>query len=215
MNDKEKKSGNYITTAWLVIMLALLYGGALAAVQMQLGPRIAENKRNETYDQIPELVPGAVKESVEELFVTDDTGRERRVYKAMDATGTVQGWVVPAAGQGFADKIEILVGLDAQLSTITGLFVLSQKETPGLGDYIREDFFCDRFVDKSTGTELEVVTREAANPHEIEALTGATISSESVTDIVTKTIKRLREPILQIETTAPPAGQPKLPPAED
>ena len=42
-------------------------------------------------------------------------GREVRVYHAHDAGVNLVGWVVPAAGQGFADKIEILVGLSNPL----------------------------------------------------------------------------------------------------
>jgi electron transport complex protein RnfG len=162
---------------------------------MGLGGRIADNKRKETYDQIPQLVPGAAKDQTEELVLADKTGREVRVYKALDADGNLKGWVLPAAGQGFADRIELLVGVDAEASTITGLFVLSQKETPGLGDYITEKDFRSLFVNKSTSVPLAVVTGDVSEPNEIEALSGATISSESVADIVNKVIENAREAI--------------------
>ena len=55
--------------AWLVILLALLYGGALAGVQTRLSPKIAENKKNETYSVIPALVRDTDKTKTVELVV--------------------------------------------------------------------------------------------------------------------------------------------------
>jgi electron transport complex protein RnfG len=197
MNETGKRQGNFLAQGWLVILLAILYGGALAGVQIGLGPRIRENKRNETYDQIPRLVEGAVKERTEEIIVVDKAGRPTRVYRAINRDGTLCGWVLPAAGQGFADRIELLVGLDARMSVLTGLFVLDQKETPGLGDYITGRDFRERFLGKSTAQPLVVVVGDAETDDQIQALTGATISSQSVADIVNGAIKNLKEPVLQ------------------
>jgi len=197
MNETGKRKGNFIAQGWLVILLALLYGGALAGVQIGLGPRIRENKRNETYEQIPRLVEGAVKERTEEIAVVDKTGRSTRVYRASNGEGTLCGWVLPAAGPGFADRIELLVGLNAPMTVITGLFVLDQKETPGLGDYITGGDFRDLFRGKSTAKPLVVVVGDAEAGDQIKALTGATISSQSVADIVNEAIRNLKEPVLQ------------------
>lgn len=202
MNQQAKPSGNYVTTAWLVIALAVAYGAALAGVQMKLGPRIAENKLNETYEQIPTLVEFADEMASrktnqdEPLIVTSVDGKETRVYRAVDRDGRLAGWVIPAVGHGFADRIEVLLGLDADLNRITGLFVLDQKETPGLGDYITGDEFRGRFVGKSTDTPLAVVAGDPEHLDEIEALTGATISSQSIADIVNQAVANLRGPIL-------------------
>jgi electron transport complex protein RnfG len=190
-----KKLGD-LREAWLVIVLALAYGGALAGVQTALAPRINDNKRQETYDVIPLLVPGADKEQTVEIRVEAD-GKSERVYKISDADGRHCGWVVPAVGQGFADRIEILIGLNADLSTITGLYVLDQKETPGLGDYISLPDFYERFRDKPTAEPLAAVKSDPAAPNEVLALTGATVSSWSVCTIVNDAIARLREPISQ------------------
>jgi electron transport complex protein RnfG len=181
--------------AWLVIVLAFAYGGALAGVQTALAPRIDENKRQETYEVIPLLVPGADQERTEAMLVEAGDGKAERVYKVMDAEGRHSGWVLPASGQGFADRIELLIGLNADLSTITGLYVLNQKETPGLGDYITLPEFRERFRDKPAGEPLAAVKADPQSPNEVLALTGATVSSWSVCTIVNDTIARLREPI--------------------
>ena len=196
MGQESKRQG-YVRQAWLVILLAVLYGGGLAGIQRALSSKIAENKRDETYSVIPELVNGADAASTVELMVTGQDGQEARVYQIMDAAGGHLGWVLAAGGQGFAGRIELLIGLDAELSTITGLYVLDQKETPGLGDYITLESFRSRFQGKPTDTPFVVVQSDPTADNEVRALTGATISSASVSGIVNAAMANLKEPLQQ------------------
>ena len=62
-----------------------------------------------------------------------------------------------AGGQGYADKIELLVGIDALTENITGLFILDQKETPGLGNKISDTGWRSQFLDKPATSPLVVV----------------------------------------------------------
>jgi electron transport complex protein RnfG len=118
---------------------------------------------------------------------------------------------VPASGQGFADRIELLVGLNTDLSTITGLYVLNQKETPGLGNLITSDeLFLNQFAGKSTEEPLVAVkTDPVAGSNQIRALTGATISSESVADIVNDAMDNLKGPIRRLAEAAPQNAGPE------
>lgn len=176
---------SYIGQAWLVVVLALAFGAALAAVQGTLQPRIEQNKLADTLGQIPALVPGAV--SGEAQTLGDQT-----VYRALDEGGHAMGWVLPAAGQGFADRIELLIGLNEDASRITGLYVLDQKETPGLGNKITEAAFCAKFRGRAAGTPLVLTKVAPAADREIEGITGATISSESVVGIVNAAVAKFR-----------------------
>ena len=194
------KNRNYIGQAWLVILLALLYGGALAGVQTTLGPKIEENKKNETYDVIPRLVEGADKTQTVEVEVVGADGKPSRVYRAKAADGADKGWVLRGVGLGFADRIELLIGLDDEATTITGIYVLDQKETPGLGNFITGDDFQQQFADKQADRPIVVVKADpAAGSSEIRALSGATISSESVAAIVNATVENLKGPIADWE----------------
>lgn len=176
---------NYLVDAWLVIVLSLAFGAGLAGVQAALKPRIEANKLNDTLAQIPRLVPGAEKGER-----TEAGGAV--VYRALDAAGQPVGWVVPARGQGFADIIEMLIGVDRELRRVTGLYVLDQKETPGLGDFITTENWRGQFKGKSLAQPLVVVKRKAEADGEIEAITGATISSDSVTGILNAALARFR-----------------------
>ena len=177
--------GNLLGQAWLVLCLSLAFGAALAGIEIGLGPRIVENKRNETFSQIPSLVPGAAREASTEAVIDGIP-----VFEARAEDGSQVGWVVPAGGQGFADRIEVLVGLDLAGERITGIYVLDQKETPGLGDFITdEDRFRHWYRDQPTDTPLEVIkTEPQPGTGKIMVLTGATISSDAVTDIVNRRV---------------------------
>lgn len=191
------KNSNLVQ-AWLVLLLALCFGSALAAVQVNLSGIIAANKLNETLDRAPELVPaaGAAAESKDASAAVDvapgsitvKSGGKSVSYPLyrVSRNGTLAGWVLKAGGQGYADKIELLLGLDSSQETITGLFILEQKETPGLGNKIITPEWRGQFIDKKTEPPLLVVKGKTANG--IDAITGATISSRAVTAIVNRTI---------------------------
>ncbi len=190
--------------AWLVLLLALVFGAVLAAVQTNLSRIIAANKMNETLDNVPALVWGAgatgrmaepgraVAITAGTLDVTVDS--KLKVIPVFQVTldGALAGWVVKAGGQGYADKIELLLGLDPALDTITGLFVLEQKETPGLGNKITEAGWRRQFSGQKTHSPLVVQKGRIAASGGIDAIAGATISSRSVTHIVNQAVSAAR-----------------------
>ena len=195
---KKPAKDNHLAQAWTVLLLAAIFGTALAAVQVNLSGVIAANKLNETLARVPELIwgPAAAPEASQDpsVDITPGTlaverGGKKTFYRLYRVVRDEQpaGWVVKAQGQGYADKIELLLGLDPAASAITGLFVLEQKETPGLGNKITFPAWRNQFNGKPTDTPLVVVKGTDTTPQGIDAITGATISSRSVTDIVNRT----------------------------
>jgi electron transport complex protein RnfG len=184
-------TGNVIAQAWLVLVLAVAFGSGLAGLQYAVGPRIAENKLNETLSQVPSLVPGAVNGAPDDQVLSG-----RRVFRALDGEGKLVGWVVPGNGQGFGDKIELIIGLNAAATELTGIFVLDQKETPALGDRITTSEFQSRFVGMSTDRTLDA-QQAPTDPATgvIQALSGATISSDAVCSIINRTLKVVQAPL--------------------
>lgn len=211
---------SYLGQAWLVLVLALVFGGTLAGVHVGLQGRIEANQRAETLSRIPELILGTQVDREQEVVLIEDSLQvgmsdgttatmqvaERQIagHQSFEVTAkddTVRlGWVVRGSGQGYAALIDILVGLDPEAETVTGLYVLSQKETPALGDAITGEPFRDRFVGAPASRAVEVTKTEdaaAADPSKILALTAATISSQSVCDIVNRTVAAVRTEIRQ------------------
>lgn len=182
----------YLKQAWLVLVLAVLFAAVLGGVQIALGAKVSENQRNETYDQIPLLVPGARKDKTIEQTVDQMQG-----YSAFDSAGEQIGWVVRAGAQGYADRIELLIGLDVACQKITGLYVLEQKETPGLGNHITDTHWREQFTGQSAARPLGITRQSPVGEGEILAITGATISSRTVCEIVNETVRRFRRAIAE------------------
>jgi len=203
----DRLRNNYIVQAWLVLILALCFGASLSGIQLTLAPRIEANKVNETLQKVPELVMGAKKAAafaktggkleIKSMIVpVEDKGMKKsyNVFSAADNKKPV-GWVIKAKGSGYADKIELLMGLSPGTDRITGLFIIDQKETPGLGNKIVDLDWRTQFIKKSTDKSLRVVKTGAKAPDEIDAITGATISSRSVCNIINKAVKDLKGPL--------------------
>lgn len=178
-------SNGYLREAWLVLTLSFFFGATLAAVQIVLNPRIEENKLRDTLGQIPALVPGAVGG---EMRIVG----EQRIYEACDAEGATVGWVIQAAGQGFADRVELLIGVDRNAQRVTGLYILDQRETPGLGNKVTEEAWREQFRNRSADRPFRVVKTKPSSEEEIQGVTGATISSESVVGIVNAAVAQFR-----------------------
>ena len=101
------------------------------------------------------------------------------VVKAKDDSGTV-GWCVSVSSKGYGGMVGFVVGITKD-GTVKAINILSHSETPGLGAKSTEPEFYGQFADKSS-LPLKVVKGAASNPDEIAAISGATITSNAVTD---------------------------------
>lgn len=203
LSTLERLRQNNILQAWLVLTLAICFGAALAGIHVWLSPRIEQNKINETLEKVPELVLGAKRaekmaeagKSLKILPRDIQVAKNKRVtfykvYQARHPGGNLAGWVIKSKGQGYADKIELLLGLSPAAKKITGLYILEQKETPGLGNKIVTEKWRSQFIGKPAKA-LSVTKEGAETPTEVDAITGATISSRSVTQIINTALRDL------------------------
>ena len=90
------------------------------------------------------------------------------------------GYSFVTIGKGYGGNIRILVSLESDFN-IKDISIVAQTETPGLGDRILSPEFTDMFV----GLEADEVALRS-NGGEIDAITGATISSRAVAEAVRK-----------------------------
>ena len=191
---------SFLAQAWLVLVLAVSFGSALAFVQSSLSDIIAANKLNETLTQVPELVWGAnapqyTADTRMPIQIVPGTVSVKKAQKTayysvfrVSRGDVISGWVVKARGQGYADNIEVLIGVDPDVETITGLFILEQKETPGLGNKITFPAWREQFAGRKTAKPFVVVKGKSTASNTIDTVTGATISSRSVAGIVNQTV---------------------------
>lgn len=100
--------------------------------------------------------------------------------------GQQVGYAIRVISKGYADPIEIMVGISNE-GVVEGIKILASAETPGLGDNASDPSFTDRF--KGKDTMLTVSTGPSVGDDEIAAITGATVTSVAVTDGVNKAIE--------------------------
>jgi len=95
-------------------------------------------------------------------------------------------------GPGLWSQIEILLSIYPNYKKLYGLRIINQNETPGLGARIVEDTFLNQFTNRSIQPSLKVV-KFASKPNEVDAVTGATITSEALEVIINNGIKRVEQ----------------------
>lgn len=103
------------------------------------------------------------------------------------------GYVFQTSAPGLWGTVTAVVGLDSDLKKMTGIYFTRQNETPGLGARIDESWFRDQFSGKegpikSMAPELKDKNKSGDIPKDqFQAITGATITSTAVKNIVNKT----------------------------
>jgi Na+-transporting NADH:ubiquinone oxidoreductase subunit C len=93
------------------------------------------------------------------------------------------------SGSGLWSVIELLLFINEETKTVTKLEVLSQAETPGLGARIEEAAFLEQFKDLDYSATVRVVAERKGEPGEVDAISGATKTSQSVQSIINKGIE--------------------------
>ena len=106
-----------------------------------------------------------------------------------DAEQNFIGYAIPGAGPGFQDTIKLLYGYRPESKKVVGMEVLESRETPGLGDKIYKDLaFVGAFADLPIEPIIEVVKKgRKVSDNQVDAITGATISSRAVVKIINDT----------------------------
>ncbi|MCR1935195.1 RnfABCDGE type electron transport complex subunit G [Clostridium tepidum] len=100
----------------------------------------------------------------------------------------VAGYAIKVLTKGYGGQIEMMVGVSTG-GKVEGIKILSHSETPGLGANAEQPKFSGQFKGKPTDKDLEVVKTAPGKDNEIEAMTGATITSKAVTKGVNDAVK--------------------------
>ncbi|MFQ6034807.1 MAG: FMN-binding protein [Sedimentisphaerales bacterium] len=188
----------FIQQSWLLIICSFCFGLLIAVTNAALSPKIVQNKIDKLNRLTGALLPEA------ERFVPLDTeieiksirGKKEKVkvYRAVTGTDECVGWSFSTAGPGFQDKIELVIAADKDFEKIAGFDVLASNETPGFGDQIKDAYFRGQFKDAPLQQLQLVKTGEPKRiDSEIVAITGATVSSEAVVEIINNSIIQLKD----------------------
>lgn len=169
--------GKYTKLIVVLMIISIFSGAVLAQTYKVTYPNIKQNALKKQEEAIMQVIPGAKKyEEISEDGI--------KVFKGFDENGNFKGIAFIAQGGGFGGTIQMMVGLDPEEEVLTGMTVLSHLETPGLGARIEEAWFKEQFVGKAIKDGF--VAKE-----DIDAITGATISSDAVGSIIKNSIQKV------------------------
>jgi Na+-transporting NADH:ubiquinone oxidoreductase subunit C len=121
--------------------------------------------------------------------VEQKTGGQGDYYLVKDESGQPAGYVFLASGPGLWGEITAVLGFDAKLEKFTGVDFLKQSETPGLGARIGESWFREQFRGKR-GPFTTVGEGEPAAENQFDAITGATLTSNFVKDLLNAAVEQ-------------------------
>jgi electron transport complex protein RnfG len=165
----------------VLLVICVVAGGVLAFVYKKTAPIIEENKKIEEENARKEVLPIAV--HFEPIY----EGEQILFYKGFDQNEKLVGYAFQCAREGYGSTIQTMVGIDTLLQ-MTGIKIISQQETPGLGANSSKSEFAERFKNKNPATIR--VDKDGGN---IVSITGATISTRAITNSIREKFLKIRE----------------------
>ena len=181
----------------ILLCITLVAGVALSGVYVLTADRIAENKENANQAAFLEVVPDAasfdkddaVRSAIENAQGTYGSVTIENAVVGKDASGNVVGYVVHVSNSdSFDGGLALVVGIRAD-GSLNGIAFTELHETPGMGMRCGEAEFMDQFV----GAQAEQFTLNkggaSSGPDGIDAVNGATVTSNSVVNAVNAALR--------------------------
>ncbi len=203
----------------MVIVLALLCaaaGLALGGTYRVTRGRIEAQKERERMAALRIVFPQVKKDGFREVSSPKSAfAAGGKYHEAYDDSGKLVGYALEAAGTGYSSTIRVTVGIDAKAEEIRGIKITFQQETPGLGANCEavevEETLWDVLVGKREktparepkfqaqfrGKNLDHFVKVGNKYQNIDGLTGATITTNAVTDAAVAAVKEFKKRILK------------------
>lgn len=215
----------------VLAMICAAAGLTLGATYRATRDRIAAEQQRARMDALRVVLPVAHPDGFREVNVAkSDFAADGKYYEAYDkpledVSRKLVGYALEAAGTGYSSTVRVTVGVDPQGAIIRGIKITSQQETPGLGansEAVRAEgtlwdalndivmgtrkesapsqpWFQAQFADKRAESLVKVGNKYP----EIDGLTGATITTNAVTDAVVAAVTEFQKNVLNSPEQTP------------
>ncbi len=170
---KNFKIGDILKPVIVLTIICAVTSGLLAYTNSLTADVIDQNKNLEEDKAKAEVLSGV------DTF-TDMKSGDISYSLGKDANGEIIGYVFSSKAKGYGGDVKTMVGIDTE-GKVTGVRTLDLNETPGLGMNAEKGDWLKQFVGKVKGI---AVNKNNPGENEIQALTGATITSKAVTAAV-------------------------------
>lgn len=183
-----------VKDAMALTLITLVAGLALGAVHGITKEPIARQEalaKEEAYQEvfadaaqfnaveITEDLAGQLRSSLDSEGYTAQTIEE--IMEALDGNGNSLGYAFTVVtAEGYGGDIKFSIGIQTD-GTMNGISILSISETAGLGMNADTDEFKSQFVGKQTD-QIVYTKNGASADNEIDALSGATVTTNAMTN---------------------------------
>lgn len=197
MSDSSKIARNAMFAGLALAAFALVSSALVALTFDNTKEQIAENERQMILRSLHALVPPKFhdNEIVEDLITVQAAGLGYRgqlatIYRARKNGEPVAAILNVVAPDGYSGSIRMLVGVNVD-GTISGVRVVSHRETPGLGDAIelQKSKWILNFDNRSLKSPAESQWKVKKDGGDFDQLTGATITPRAVVKAVLKALQ--------------------------
>lgn len=201
------KKDSFMKDALVLALITLISGCCLGGAYGLTKQKIYEINMASTIESYKQVMPAEEYDDAtyaDALTTAQDDGKIAAdnggaslisVVAAKDASGAETGYIIKGSAAGYGGSVIVVVGVDADLK-VTGIsFPETLPETAGLGQKATEPAFYEQFAGK--GTKLSVKKGGGAGEDEIDAISGATITSTAVTNTVNAATEFVQDYILK------------------
>lgn len=167
----------------ILLTIAAIAGLLLGAAHAVTLEPIAKQEQMTKNTAMEEILPGASEFKVKEVSLE---GTIQEVNEGL-SSGKTAGYTITVSPKGYGGAVQLIVGISAE-GKVEGIKILSHSETPGLGANAMQPKFSGQFKGKPIDKELKVVKTTPSADNEVQAITGATITSKAVTSGVNEAV---------------------------
>jgi len=190
----------FLQQSWLLLVSSFIFGLLIAVTNAALSGRIEQNRITKLNELTKTLIPTAERfkpvEDDIQVQLPDGSKENATIFEALSGDGQRVGWSFNAHGVGFTGPIELVIAVDKDFGKIMGFNVLASSETPGFGDQMKSDYYRKQFVDAPAERLTLVKTGSpAAIDSQIVAITGATVTSQAVVNIVNTFLTQIKDQV--------------------
>lgn len=179
-----------------VTIFSAVSGGLLTFVRSSTQARIEyQQLKFVKGPTLKEIMKGCQNDPIVDRFKLR-YGKAEKTFFIGVFDGKPKAVALEAFGKGFHGEIGVIVGIDVDTDKIVGIGVTTHHETPGVGSRTKTD---PSFREQFKGLPINSTFKVKADGGQIDAVTGATISSRGVCSAVNKavqTYKKLKPEIL-------------------
>ncbi|MDO5562574.1 MAG: RnfABCDGE type electron transport complex subunit G [Synergistaceae bacterium] len=167
----------------VLFLITVVTGIILGGVHTMTLEPIRQAKEREKMEALAATLPAA-----KEFKAVEVSGKPEYIKEVNAGTdnGQLMGYNITVSSKGYGGMIDMVVGISSG-GDLMGIKILSHSETPGLGARAPEPAFSGQFKDKKAAA-LSIVKTAPSSDSEIQAISGATITSTAVTTGVNQAV---------------------------